>query len=205
MQLRAATSQQVVRSAPDHGVAGPFSVHANQVSLLSSLVEALVESVVPGALVSLSAERNQPGLRGSDVLLANSANGRSLVVFGAAPDAAAVATHFAAGVHSMISVEASREDLIAAVKSLLDGPAFVSSGVVLALARPPRSAEEASLSAREREIVRLVLEGMSNQDMATLLCLSPNTVRTHLQSASSKLGVRGRTRLAARARALGLA
>jgi DNA-binding NarL/FixJ family response regulator len=173
--------------------------------LFSTLVEALIESLLPDAQVRFVEAVAATELRETDVLLTHSLNGRTLVVFGATPDGQLVGEHFAAGNHSMISVDASREELVAAVESLLEGPAFVSSGVVRAIAKSPAPAHGAGLTTREREIVRCVVEGLSNQEMALRLCLSPNTVRTHLQSASSKLGVRGRTRLAARARTLGIA
>ncbi len=184
---------------------GPFEVRSAQASLFSTLVEALIGSLLPNAAVRFVPATGADALRDTDVLLTHALNGRTLVVFGAAPDGQLVGRHFAAGTHSMISVDASREELIAAVESLLEGPAFVSSGVVMALARTPDPAPGASLTSREREVIRCVMEGLSNQEMATRLCLSPNTVRTHLQSASAKLGVRGRTRLAAQARALGIA
>jgi DNA-binding NarL/FixJ family response regulator len=186
-------------------MAAPFEVRASQASLFSILVEALISSLMPGQTARFvpAAERDQ--LRSTDVLLTHGLNGRTLVVFGAAPDGALVARHLDAGTHSMISVDASREELVAAIESLVEGPSFVSAGVVAALARAPRAVPDASLTAREREIVRLVVEGLSNGEIASRLCVSPNTVRTHLQGASAKLGVSGRTRIAAKARSLGIA
>jgi DNA-binding NarL/FixJ family response regulator len=105
----------------------------------------------------------------------------------------------------MISVDASREELIAAFDSISDGPAFVSTAIVLALASSQERGPGSVLTNREREIVAFVVEGLSNREMAATLCLSPNTIRTHLQSASAKLGVSSRAKLAARARALGIA
>jgi DNA-binding NarL/FixJ family response regulator len=183
----------------------PFEVRAARPSLFSILVEALVGSLMPGQRSRFVHVTSHDHLRDADVLLTNTVTARSLVVFGAAPDSALVARHLDSGTHSMISVDASREELVAAIESLVDGPAFISAGVVATLAKTPASPVEAPLSAREREIVRFVVEGLSNSEIAAKLCLSPNTVRTHLQSASGKLGVSGRTRVAARARTLGIA
>ena len=47
-------------------------------------------------------------------------------------------------------------------------------------------------SSREREVLALVAEGLSNAHIASRLCLSESTVKSHLQSAFSKLGVHTR-------------
>lgn len=199
------TAVRPTNAVPGRDGPGPFEVRAGQPSLFSTLVEALIESLLPNAKVRFVPASRVDGLRGTDVLLTHALNGRTLAVFGAAPDGKLVGDHLAGGTHSMISVDASREELIAAVESLLHGPPFVSSGVVKALAKAAEPAPGPTLTSREREIVRFVTQGLSNQEMATRLCVSPNTIRTHLQAASAKLGVRGRTRLAAQARALGIA
>jgi DNA-binding CsgD family transcriptional regulator len=55
------------------------------------------------------------------------------------------------------------------------------------------------------DVIRLLVQGHSNSEIADGLYLSPNTIRSHLQAISAKLGVTSRAKLAARARALGLA
>jgi len=55
-----------------------------------------------------------------------------------------------------------------------------------------------ALSAREREILDVALEGYSAREMARRLCLSEATIRSHLSAIYSKLGVRGRVELLAR-------
>jgi DNA-binding NarL/FixJ family response regulator len=54
----------------------------------------------------------------------------------------------------------------------------------------------ARLSDRERQVARLVAEGRTNQEVADLLLISLNTVKTHLARAMSKLQVRDRVGLA---------
>ena len=58
------------------------------------------------------------------------------------------------------------------------------------------------LSAREREVVALVADGRSNDEIAAELVLSVRTVERHLQNAYTKLGVRGPSARAAAAAAL---
>jgi len=60
------------------------------------------------------------------------------------------------------------------------------------------------LSEREREVLRLMVRGDSNQEIAETLVLSIDTVKRHVSNIFSKLGVHTRVQAVARARALGL-
>ncbi len=60
------------------------------------------------------------------------------------------------------------------------------------------------LSSREREVLGLLAEGLSNQQIAERLFLSPLTVKVHLRNIYSKLGVGSRTQAVALGRGLGL-
>jgi LuxR family transcriptional regulator, maltose regulon positive regulatory protein len=60
------------------------------------------------------------------------------------------------------------------------------------------------LSKRELELLELLAEGLSNQDIAERLFLSPHTVKTHVRNIYSKLDVSSRTQAVARARVLGI-
>ena len=60
------------------------------------------------------------------------------------------------------------------------------------------------LTEREREVVRLISEGLSNKDIAHRLCISSITVRHHLTSIFDKLGVSNRQKLLIRAHQHGL-
>jgi LuxR family maltose regulon positive regulatory protein len=67
---------------------------------------------------------------------------------------------------------------------------------------PPASEEP--LTEREREVLRLIAEGLSNQELAARLYLSPHTIKVHTRNIYGKLGVTSRTQALARARALGI-
>jgi len=60
------------------------------------------------------------------------------------------------------------------------------------------------LTEREREVLRLLLEGASNREIARRLVLSVNTVKRHVYNLCGKLGVQSRTQAIARARTLNL-
>lgn len=59
----------------------------------------------------------------------------------------------------------------------------------------PRSAELVALTPREIEVLRLVGEGLSNQEIAQLLVLSPLTAKTHVSRLFLKLGANSRAQL----------
>jgi ATP/maltotriose-dependent transcriptional regulator MalT len=67
----------------------------------------------------------------------------------------------------------------------------------LAPPRPARRADSDPLTAREREVLRLVAQGRSNDEIATELVLSVRTVESHVASIYGKIGVSGRTARAA--------
>ena len=60
------------------------------------------------------------------------------------------------------------------------------------------------LTAREREVLRLLMDGASNREIATHLVLSINTVKKHILNLCGKLGVQSRTQAIAKARTLDL-
>ncbi|WP_328930827.1 MULTISPECIES: response regulator transcription factor [unclassified Streptomyces] len=68
----------------------------------------------------------------------------------------------------------------------------------------PDSERFGSLTPREREVVALVAEGRSNDEIAAALFLSPLTVRTHVQRAKTKTDARDRAQLVAFAYQAGL-
>jgi LuxR family maltose regulon positive regulatory protein len=70
--------------------------------------------------------------------------------------------------------------------------------------RIPESERFEPLSERETEVLQLISEGLTNQEIATRLYLSLNTVKVHTRNIYSKLGVHHRTGAVARARALGI-
>ncbi|HEX7907620.1 MAG TPA: LuxR C-terminal-related transcriptional regulator [Paraburkholderia sp.] len=67
-----------------------------------------------------------------------------------------------------------------------------------------RDAEREALSARERAIVELIAQGLSNKEIARTLGIAPETVKTHVKSVFVKLAVDKRAQAVARAQVLGL-
>ncbi len=90
--------------------------------------------------------------------------------------------------------------------------AAVRAGLGTAAAPQPAQASPAGhaaalaepLSEREREVLRLLADGLSNRELAARLVVAEGTIKTHLMNIYGKLGVGSRTQAVARARTLGL-
>jgi LuxR family maltose regulon positive regulatory protein len=96
-----------------------------------------------------------------------------------------------------------------AADALVQGePATAPSGKLQAEVAPSIQQVQADyiepLTPREMDVLRLIATGLSNQDIAQQLCLSLNTVKRHVNSILSKLGITSRTQAVVRARELGL-
>jgi LuxR family transcriptional regulator, maltose regulon positive regulatory protein len=70
--------------------------------------------------------------------------------------------------------------------------------------RGPESEWVEPLSARELEVLQLIAEGLTNQDVASRLYLSPHTAKVHTRNIFTKLAVKNRTQAVARGKALGI-
>jgi DNA-binding NarL/FixJ family response regulator len=94
-------------------------------------------------------------------------------------------------------------ELVRAVRVVATGDALLSPSVTRRLisefasrAKAPPPADSLDvLTERERELVGLVGEGLSNDEIAQRLVLSPNTVKTHINRSMMKLGARDRAHL----------
>ncbi|HWG12212.1 MAG TPA: response regulator transcription factor [Streptosporangiaceae bacterium] len=94
-------------------------------------------------------------------------------------------------------------DLVTAVRAVAAGDALISPGMTRRLVaefaarakEPADSADLAVLTDREREVMALVAGGLTNDEIAGRLYLSPATARTHVSRAMIKLRARDRTQL----------
>jgi len=108
------------------------------------------------------------------------------------------------GASGFLLKDTTPAELIRAIRLVADGGALLSPSVTRKVisefatrpARVPRPHPRLdALTEREREIVGLVGEGMSNQEIAERLVVSPATARTHVSRAMTKLGARDRAQL----------
>ncbi|WP_031063769.1 response regulator [Streptomyces sp. NRRL WC-3742] len=98
--------------------------------------------------------------------------------------------------------DAEPAELLRAVRVAAAGDALLSPGVTRRLigefaarSKEPRAVSLEVLTDREREVLALVGLGLSNEDIARRLVVSPLTAKTHVSRAMVKLGVRDRAQL----------
>jgi DNA-binding NarL/FixJ family response regulator len=118
-----------------------------------------------------------------------------------------------AGASGFLVKHTEPAELVRAVRVVADGEALLSPSVTRRLvsefaARTKQSAGPspalAELTSREREVMALVAEGLTNAEIGERLFMSPATARTHVSRILTKLGARDRTQLVVMAYESGL-
>ncbi|MER7578501.1 response regulator transcription factor [Kitasatospora sp. NPDC097691] len=126
-----------------------------------------------------------------------------------------VAQALRAGAGGFLGKGADPKELLAAVRTVAAGDALLSPAATRAvidqlLAQPdpgtggPTRERLAVLTAREREVMSMAATGLTNEEIAERMVVSPFTVRTHVHRAMSKLDARDRAQLVAIAYQSGL-
>ena len=113
-----------------------------------------------------------------------------------------VARALRAGAGGFLGKDVSADALLDGIRTIAAGDALLSPtatrtliSLFLTTAAPRQDERLATLTAREREVMVLAAEGLSNTEIAQRLVVSPLTVRTHIQRAMGKLHARDRTQL----------
>ncbi|MEU3270107.1 response regulator transcription factor [Saccharomonospora sp. NPDC006951] len=121
----------------------------------------------------------------------------------------------AAGAHGFLAKDAAPEEVLDAVRRVAEGEAPFSRAVLRRLVSTAVTAKKSAaasgsvplpeLTGRERDVLALVGEGLSNADIAQRLHIGVTTVKTHVASLMTKTGSPNRVRLAVLAAGAGLA
>ncbi|MFI9056469.1 response regulator [Streptomyces anulatus] len=107
------------------------------------------------------------------------------------------------GASGFLVKDTEPEELLRAVRAVVSGDALLSPGVTRRLIaefaarskEPTAAASLARLTEREREVMALVGIGLSNEEIARRLVVSPLTAKTHVSRTMVKLGARDRAQL----------
>jgi two-component system response regulator NreC len=105
-----------------------------------------------------------------------------------------------AGASGYVLKKAADTDLLAAIRAAARGEVYLDPSLAKALVdevMEPRAAcgETPVLSDREREVLRLIAQGHTNQQVADRLCIGVKSVETYKARLTEKLGLKGRAEL----------
>ena len=147
------------------------------------------------------------GVEATRRIVADDAAGVRILVLTTFENSDNVVQALRAGASGFLGKNVEPADLVRAVQTVAAGESLLSPHATSALIgqflsrpelEPPPDADLAELDAlthREREVIVLVAHGLSNEEIAERLHLSPLTARTHVYRAMTKLGARDRAQL----------
>jgi DNA-binding NarL/FixJ family response regulator len=142
-----------------------------------------------------------PSDGGIDVLkrLASSEFVPRVILYTGYPERGLLLEALDSGASGFLLKESVPSDLMRAVRMVAAGEMYIDPALSGILASPEAAERLVGLTKREREILRLLANGMHNKDVGKELFISPLTVATHVQRAMTKLGADTRTRAVATA------
>ena len=119
------------------------------------------------------------------------------------------AARFAAlesGASAFIHKSRAAAEVVDAIRIVAGGGTLITPRTIATLLNKRREMDSQleSLTAREKEVLRLMAEGISSRDIGSRLGISYTTVRTHIRSLGSKLGVHSKLEAIVKARELAL-
>jgi two-component system nitrate/nitrite response regulator NarL len=142
-----------------------------------------------------------PGLSGLDVLSSIAANGLTtkVIILTATANDRQLLQAIAGGVQGIVLKEEAPTELVRCIRAVAEGrqwlpPALVNAALDRENKRLSTSLTQL-LTIREREVVLLVAEGLSNKEVGRRLELSEGTVKIHLHNIYQKMHVNNRTSL----------
>jgi DNA-binding NarL/FixJ family response regulator len=158
----------------------------------------LISELLPGVAVL---DIRMPVLDGIEVARRVGAAGgpTAVILFTGYPDRALLLDALDAGARGFLVKEAPLDDLMRAIRVVGEGGTYVDPALAGVLVGPQATDRLRALSPREREVLRLLADGMRNDAVAAHLSISTSTVRTHVKHAMEKLEADTRTQAVARA------
>ncbi len=142
-----------------------------------------------------------PKAGGIDVLrrLGTSTTGPRVILFTGYPERTLLVEALDVGARGFMLKESALSDLTHAIRIVGRGGTYVDPELASAIVTPGATDRLHTLTRRQREIVRMLADGMRNDDVAKRLSISPLTVKTHVKNAMERLEADTRTEAVATA------
>jgi DNA-binding NarL/FixJ family response regulator len=142
-----------------------------------------------------------PGVNGVEAArrMAESSPRSKILVLSAFDEVDYVQACLAAGVAGYLLKTTPADELVGAIRAACSGVVVLGPGISSYLVRSPAGGRSSvgieALTSREREVVRLVAQGLANKAIASQLGISPRTVEGHLNHVFDKVGASSRSAL----------
>jgi DNA-binding NarL/FixJ family response regulator len=158
----------------------------------------LIEERTPDVAV---VDIRMPAVTGIEVArrLCAAGSKTAVILYTGYPERSLLLDALDAGARGFLLKEAPLTDLMRAIRIVCSGGTYVDPALAGLLAGPQAAERLPTLTKREREVLRLLADGMRNEQVALQLSISPLTVRTHVKKAMGKLEADTRTQAVARA------
>jgi DNA-binding NarL/FixJ family response regulator len=139
-----------------------------------------------------------PGITGITIAR-RTAEHTSVVLYTGYTDRTSLVEALDAGVRGFVLKEAPLADVCRAIESVVDGRVYVDPVLAGVLANGTSTKHLASLTRREREVLRLLADGLRNEEIGRRLQIAGETARAHIRNAMRKLDAATRTHAVATA------
>lgn len=158
----------------------------------SSCEEALVLIAAGAEFGLILLDLNLPAMDGMTGLtrLRDATPATPVVVLSASEDVRKIKHALNAGAKGYIPKSAGRELILNALRLVLAGGIYVPVNLI---SPQPAAADDGQLTPRQRDVLRWLVRGKSNKEIADVLGMAENTVRVHVAAILRYLGVRNRT------------
>jgi DNA-binding NarL/FixJ family response regulator len=153
----------------------------------SELIEA-ARTLRPDVIVT---DLGMPDLGGMDAMrrLAKDGMGAKVIFLTMHADAALATEALRAGAAGYVLKSSASEELFTAIREALSGGSYVSPRLLGDVLVGPRGRGHGSITPRQREVLRLIVTGLTLKEVAAAMHLSPRTVETHKYEMMHALGV----------------
>jgi DNA-binding NarL/FixJ family response regulator len=127
-----------------------------------------------------------------------------IIIFSAYAGEERVATAFERGADSYVLKGTTSDELVEVVRAVAGGGSMIPADIAAQLARAVRQPRRDRLTGREREILALLAEGLSNRAAGERLGIAERTVKFHVGEILARLGASNRAQAVAIAKARGI-
>ena len=176
------------------------------VASASAADTALLRKVMPQVVLLDLGLRNGDSLRMAERVKTECPEAK-VVVMDLLPIHEEIVEYVHAGVSGFIMKDASLEDLVATIRSVAEGidvlPPEMTGSLFSQIAREavakgrPVLLDSVRMTPRERDVINLIAEGMSNKEIAKRLHIATHTVKSHVRNIMEKLTLHTRLQIAA--------